>query len=367
MDYDVIIIGAGPAGCAAAYDLCVNKRRVLLLDKYEFPREKACAGGLTPKTLKALRYSVEPVIKRVCDRMLIGKDMRQKVLLKSRYSICAMTIRSQFDAFCLEKTLKRAAFFHVVKTIERIDETDTHVDVHTDKGTIRAKYLIGADGVNSKVRQLTNAFHKIKKGFAIEGILPMDRTKSAEMEFNFDGAISGYCWVFPKNDHMNVGLYSSLGSEKLSKQKLFRFVKRRFGGDTVDRINGYPIGIGGWDYVPRKHRTVLVGDAAGLADPLLGEGVFYAVKSGQMAAAAVDRVLPEEAGVGPVYNDLISGIKRDLLVCYQTSQWFYQYPGAGYAAMTFFPIKWALVKGFAMGWTLGRIIKQSYRLPFKKI
>jgi hypothetical protein len=99
----------------------------------------------------------------------------------------------------------------------------------------------------------------------------------------------------------------------------------------------------------------------------LGEGIFNAVKSEQMAALAVDRVLPHETSVGPVYNDLISGIKKDLIAGYQTSRWFYQYPGVGYMAMTFFPVKYALVKGFAMGWTMSKIIKQCYLLPFKKI
>ncbi|MBW1693072.1 MAG: geranylgeranyl reductase family protein [Deltaproteobacteria bacterium] len=365
MDYDVVIIGAGPAGCAAAYDLCAYKRHVLLLDKHEFPREKACAGGLTPKTLKALRYSVEPVIKNVCSRMVVGKGMHQKVMFNSRHPICAMTIRSQFDAFCLEKTLKRGASFHVAKTIDRIDETDAHVDVYTDKGSIRSKYLIGADGANSRVRKLTQAFNGIKKGFGIEGVLPMDKASKTEMELNFDGAVSGYGWVFPKDDHMNVGLYSSTGSEKRLKQKLIQYAKSRFGYDTVDRVKGYPLGTGGWNYTPRRNRIILAGDAAGLADPLLGEGIFNAVKSGQMAALAVDRVLPHETSVGPVYNDLISGIKRDLIVCYRTSRWFYQYPGVGYMAMTFFPVKCALLKGFAMGWTMSKIIKNFYHLPFK--
>src|SRR6185437_7801487 len=65
-DYDILIAGAGPAGCAAAYDLARAGKRVLLLDRRSFPRPKACACGLTRKTLKALRYSVDPVIERVC-------------------------------------------------------------------------------------------------------------------------------------------------------------------------------------------------------------------------------------------------------------------------------------------------------------
>ena len=364
MDYDVVIIGAGPAGCAAAYDLCANQRQVLLLDKHEFPREKPCAGGLTPKTLKTLRYSVEPVVKKICSQMVVGKGLHRQVLFNSQRTICAMTVRSQFDAFCLGKTIQRGAYIQVAKTIHDIEETPTHVDIHTSIGTIRSKYLIGADGVNSRVRQLTRAFKDIKKGFAIEGILPVGKTAMPEMALDFDDAISGYGWVFPKDDHLNVGLYSSIGSQKLSKKKLIQFSKSRFGADVLERIRGYPIGTGGWNYRPTDNRIVLAGDAAGMADPLLGEGIFYAVKSGQMAALAVDQGLSEGSEIGNVYNDLISDIKKDLIVGYRTAQWFYRYPGLGYTAMTFFPIKHALLKGFALGWTMSKIIKQCYLLPF---
>lgn len=364
MDYDVVIIGAGPAGCAAAYDLCANQRQVLLLDKNEFPREKACAGGLTPKTLKALRYSVAPVVKRICSQMVVGKGQHRKAPFNSPHPICAMTVRSRFDAFCLEKTIKRGAYFQVAKTIDDIEETSTHVDIHTSIGTIRSKYLIGADGVNSRVRRLTQTFDGITKGFAIAGIVPIDNAAQKEMELNFDGAISGYGWVFPKSDHANVGLYSSIGSQKLSKKKLIQFAKSRFGADVLERIRGYPIGTGGWNYRPTDNRIILAGDAAGMADPLLGEGIFYAVKSGQMAALAVDQGLSEGSEIGNVYNDHISNIKKDLMVGYRTAQWFYRYPGLGYTAMTFSPIKYALLKGFAMGWTMSKIIKQFYRIPF---
>lgn len=367
MDWDVVIIGAGPAGCAAAYDLCAKKRHVLLLDKYEFPREKTCAGGLTPKTLQTLRYPIEPVIKKVCSRMVVGKGLHRKVLFDSRHSICAMTVRSQFDAFCLEKTIKKGASFQVIKTIDDIDETDTHVNIHTGNGSIRSKYLIGADGVNSRVRKLTQTFDGVKRGFAFEGIFSVDKTKMPEMALDFDGAISGYGWVFPKDDHLNVGLYSSIGPEKLSKQRLMQYVKKRVGDDAIHRVRGYPIGTGGWNYTPRRNRIILAGDAAGMADPLLGEGIFNAVKSGQMAAAAVGQGLSGTTSIGNAYNYLLSGIKKDLIIGYRTSRWFYRYPGAGYTAMTSFPIRYALLKGFALGWTMSRIIKQCYRLPFIKV
>ena len=88
-DCDVIIVGAGPAGCAAAYDLRQSGRSVLLLDRHEFPRTKACGGGLTVKTLRALRYSIRPVLHRVCQRMRVSFRFERERVLSARAPICA--------------------------------------------------------------------------------------------------------------------------------------------------------------------------------------------------------------------------------------------------------------------------------------
>src|ERR1700734_3724204 len=109
-DCDVLIAGARPAGCAAAYDLARAGKRVLLLDRRSFPRPKACACGLTRKTLAALRYSVEPVIERVCHEIVLqpannpgSHNVRNRDLrIRTRTPICAMALRERFDAFCLD-------------------------------------------------------------------------------------------------------------------------------------------------------------------------------------------------------------------------------------------------------------------------
>src|ERR1700744_4998973 len=115
-DYDVLIAGAGPAGCAAAYDLARAGKRVLLLDRRHFPRPKACACGLTRKTLAALRYSVDPVIEHRCNEIVLQRapsthiaDKSAEVRVRPRQPICAMAQRDRFDAFCLEQTLAAGA------------------------------------------------------------------------------------------------------------------------------------------------------------------------------------------------------------------------------------------------------------------
>ena len=112
--WDAIIVGAGPAGCAAAYDLACAGRRVLLLDKSDFPRLKACAGGLTMKTVRNLRYSVDPVARQVIYSVVLENNGTKRTLVKTRV-ICVMTVRSEFDAYCLARTLEVDASFRRVR------------------------------------------------------------------------------------------------------------------------------------------------------------------------------------------------------------------------------------------------------------
>ena len=120
--YDAIIIGAGPAGCAAAYDLSKAGRSVLLIDRRDFPRVKACAGVLTIKTLRALRYSVRPVIRRTARNLMVGRKLEKKKLLRGKHPIAVMTVRSEFDNFCFERTIEAGAQFKVARRIDGLHE-----------------------------------------------------------------------------------------------------------------------------------------------------------------------------------------------------------------------------------------------------
>jgi flavin-dependent dehydrogenase len=109
--WDAIVVGAGPAGCAAAYDLAGAGRAVVLLDDAEFPRHKACAGGLTRKSLRALRYSVAPVTRETVSAIVVEKKRGETATLASRSAVCAMTVREELDDFCLRRTMEAGAQF----------------------------------------------------------------------------------------------------------------------------------------------------------------------------------------------------------------------------------------------------------------
>lgn len=362
MTYDVIVVGAGPAGTAAAYDLAVNDFAVLLLDKTRFPRKKACAGGLTVKAAEALRYSIQPVIRKICYNLEAGRHAETHKTLKSSKPIAFMTERAEFDFFCLNKTLTAGAHFRVVKTIQAITEQEAFVELVTEQETFRSKFLIGADGANSQIRKRFAPFAEFKKGFAIEATAPVEENRHYEMAFDFGVVTSGYGWLFPKGDHLNIGLFTFDDTVKLKAETLRNYCMEKTGHKTLREMAAFSIGFGGWGYGPGLKRIFLVGDAAGLADPLLGEGLHNAVKSGQAAAHAILQEISAGVPASASYHKRIGPIKADTLAAYKIARWFYRFPSLGYALLSFPPIGNKLMRGYAMGLTVSEIKKRVFNL-----
>src|SRR5580700_2268904 len=147
--WDAIIIGAGPAGCAAAYDLATAGRPVLLLDRAQFPRHKACAGGLTRKSLRALRYSVAPVTRESISSVALEKAPGEAATLDSRNPVCAMTVREELDDFCLRQTLAAGARFARIGAIDTVESSAGGVELRMEGSTFGGQFLIGADGATA--------------------------------------------------------------------------------------------------------------------------------------------------------------------------------------------------------------------------
>lgn len=361
---DVVVVGAGPAGCAAAYDLATQGVRVLLLDRCEFPRKKICAGGLTVKAVEALRYPIGPVIEKTARHMSVSCRMRHQKRLEGIDPICHMVRRSAFDLFCLQQTTAAGAGFELVKRIDRIEESSQAVCLVTNRGVIRARFLIGADGVYSRVRQLTGRFPAFRSGFAVEGMVKKMPPKDLCMGFDFSQVMDGYGWVFPKKDHINVGLYTQNAGVKITRHDLADYAIRRLGYVRPVQVTGYPLGIGGWRYRTGHGRCMLVGDAAGLVDPLLGEGLYHAIVSGQRAAAAVLNAMHTACDACSSYAGLLKPIQRDLLFSQFTATIFYRFPRLGHVLLTSPAASIPLMKGFSQGLPLLDIFCSGYRFWF---
>lgn len=211
--WDAIVVGAGPAGCACAYDLAFANKYVLLLDKADFPRMKACAGGLTMKTLRALRYSIDPVMRQnICRLVFEGRNFAS-IPVQNQKPICIMTVRAELDAYFLAKTIQAGSAFQRIRGIDRIVQEERSVTVATQDAEFHALFLVSADGVNSQVRRMTGDAPWFRKGLAIEANIYRD-ARNNDLVFDFAPIVSGYGWTFPKCDHVNIGLYCFTASTR---------------------------------------------------------------------------------------------------------------------------------------------------------
>jgi len=362
--YDVIIVGGGPSGCAAGYDLVNAGLSVLILDRKFFPRFKPCAGAVTVKTLKRLRYSIEPVVRKVISGKVVGLKNGKETLFQGNAPICVTTVREELDEFCLKQTLNNGAEFEVIPGIKDIYEDKKSVSLTDKNGNAYfCRFLIGADGVHSQIRKLTGDFKPDYTAFAVEGIVPLEKCDfNPEMTFDYGVVKNGYGWLIPKNDHINVGLYSSKpDSSDLTKAGLIEYVKKRIRTHEIDNITGFPIGTGGESYEPRYSRIFLTGDAAGFAEPLWGEGIHNAVKSGQAAAGAIISAINTGKDANQEYRLAIHDIKTDLYNCRKISKIFYSSLPISYTLLKTRSVRNAILKGFATGMTVTEICREYFR------
>jgi geranylgeranyl reductase family protein len=360
--WDAIIVGAGPAGCACAYDLASAAKRVLLLDKSEFPRMKACAGGLTMKTVRALRYSIEPIVRQSIDRMVLEERDSSRIPVRNKKSICVMTERAELDAYCLAKTIEAGAVFQRIRRIASISEDADAVVVSTQDEVMRGRFLVGADGVNSQVRHLTSDAGWFRTAFAIEANVRRDAQKD-DLVFDFAPIMSGYGWVFPKRDHVNVGLYSLDPNEKLNRSRLSAYISGRFGNDAeAGNFVGQHAGFGAAQHRVDKSRIFLVGDAGGFVDLLTGEGIYGAVISGQAAAASIISELEKKAPAKETFIILTENLRQNLRIADRAAASFYTNPRRGFRAMKIPVLRSAILKGYADGLDLSALVQMARRV-----
>jgi len=408
-DYDILIAGAGPAGCAAAYDLARAGKRVLLLDRRTFPRPKACACGLTRKTLKALRYSVDPVIERVCKEIVLQRaansrdnvaDKSAEVRIRSRNSIWAMAVRERFDDFCLLQTLTAGANLRKIETIAALRELPNYIelDIVTATGaeTLRAPILIGADGSNGQTRRLEKFLRDASvqewytHGFALEALIPYTALPAQlpagaaphDLVFDFSPLPGGYGWLFPKGDHINIGVGAFAPKEsrgdpssatassspkvgptdarlkQVTRTLLAAYTQQKLGAALPKEVTGQHLGMGGHLYVPCG-RVLLTGDAAGLVDPLTGEGIHSAIVSGQAAAAGI---LSNDQDVAAAYARHLAPLQQTLAFSHRAARAFYKEPERGFRAMKLPILRSLILKTYADGLPHTRLLTTLAKL-----
>ena len=289
---DILVVGAGPAGSATAIHLARGGARVVLVDRARFPRDKPCGGGLTGRALRHLPCDVEPVVERLVDRMVMRASYRMTVDRTASAPLMAMTQRRRLDAHLAEAAADAGADFRDGAPVTELELHGDGVSARVGSALVRASYLVGADGANGIVARAAGLGDGIVRGIALEGNVPwsaLDQERYATAAWVELGVVSGgYGWVFPKGDHANLGVGGWTHEGPRLREHL-EGLAREHGVDPgeLTEVRGHRLPMRELGAPAARGRVLLVGDAAGLVDPLSGDGMYEAFVSARLAAESI--------------------------------------------------------------------------------
>lgn len=303
--YDVIVAGAGPSGSTAARRLAERGARVLLLDKQNFPRDKPCGGGVTLRAASVQDIDLAPVVERTIYgarfSLRLGGDFDRRFDRPLTY----MTQRCLLDKHLVERAAAAGADLHDGDAAREIEPRETGVTVRTDRGVYESRLLIGADGANGVCGRSLGLRPGYEEAVALEGNLLFPRgvpeAWSDVVALDLGGLAGGYGWVFPKSDHLNIGVGAWKYAGFTLRSKLAGLASRYgFGPADLVNLRGHHLPVRRSGTPIARGPVALAGDAAGLVDPLSGEGIHMAFASGRLAAeqalAVLSGGLPDMSG-----------------------------------------------------------------------
>lgn len=334
--FDAIVVGAGPAGSMAAYHLARAGASVLLLDRARFPRDKPCGGGLTYRAVRELPFSVDPVVEDVVESFEFGFRYGSRFVRQGAAPIILMTQRRRLDAFLAEQAAAAGAEFRDGAKVTAVG-ADGGVTVAGEP--LRSSVVVGADGVNGITARSLGLETRYRYGVALEGNVPY--THAREDRYRGRAVLElgvvpgGYGWVFAKGDHANVGVGGWESEGPKLREHLGRLCRaHEIDEDGVEELRGYRLPLRRSSDPVVSGRALLVGDAAGLVDPLSGDGIYEALVSARLAAESALDLLGGRAETLDPYAQAL----RSVLAPQASASW------AAKRALDRFP---RLVYGFA--------------------
>jgi geranylgeranyl reductase family protein len=295
--FDVAVVGAGPAGSTAAYRLASAGARVLLVDRVRFPRDKPCGGGVTIRAARLLPFSLAPVVEDRVERLECRLGYGPRFERRMREPVALMTQRRRLDRFLLEKAAAAGADVR-----DGVKVADVRADALTVDGEeIAARIVLGADGCNGTAARALGLGGDVVHGVALEANVPYDARYAGAMVLEFGVVPGGYGWIFPKGDHLNVGVGGHASEAPRLREQLARLCdEHRIDPASATGTRGYRLPMRRPESRLARGTAAVIGDAAGLVDPFSGDGIYEAFLSAQLAAeAALDVLSGRAAGLEP--------------------------------------------------------------------
>ena len=354
MEYDVIIVGAGPAGSTTARELAKRGLSLVMIDKAEFPRDKPCGGAVSVRCAGLLDVDLTPVIEStITDVFITLKQRRGKgteLLRSSPKAFAYMTQRTRLDALLAEKAVESGAVFRQCESIRSVERHGgprhgTHLQERLSRartGGCRWRQRHNRQDVRPvpsprlPVRYRDGRERHTGKRLSSQ----MERRRSGWTSAGYQADTVG---CSPKGNHLNIGIggYEYIGPRLRSQLKsLVEFYD--FDPAGLWGVRGHRLPQRRGNFALADGNVMLVGDAAGILDPLTAEGIFAAVHSAQIAAVNIFQYLNgQTVSLEGYTQELEQHILSDIDVARRLHDVFYLWPGAFVAFERITPILWS--------------------------
>jgi geranylgeranyl reductase family protein len=333
--YDVIIVGAGPAGALLAYLLAIKDVSVLLIEKKNLPRYKPCAGGLTPRAMALIPFDISEVIEEECFLVKAFVHGKPVFVVRRDYPVISMVMRSRLDHFLVKKAAHAGATVREGLIFKSLSGPVGEINVETSGATFRCRLIVGADGVSSRVAGALGVRVRRHRMNALEGEIYYPdpaflKNFQNTAHFDFGLVPQGYAWVFPKNGHLSVGLLTAMKKLKNMKPYFEAYLKAKNLGDSAEvrslKAHSIPYGPDRSNVLATE-KGLLVGDTTGFADPITGEGIFYALREAHVASKSIlDGLRRGYDRLGGYTQSLWGGIGNDLVYAKRFAHVLYKWP-----------------------------------------
>ncbi|MFH1688804.1 MAG: geranylgeranyl reductase family protein [Candidatus Eisenbacteria bacterium] len=304
--FDLIVVGAGPAGSSCARRAAELGLTVVVLEKSTFPRAKPCGADLTDKALRLLGGEQESVEQRRFHTAEIVFGRHYSLIVDSPDTLVATTTRRELDALLVRAAEAAGATVEFGRAVSALEEESAGVRVTSGSDSMTARHVVVADGARGTGRRML-ALTPVRMG---GGMYVRARPASGELPERLSGRVlfdptaasHGYGWIFPKSDHLNVGLFSQHELRDGFRRDLDAFLASRgLTGWPTEGPFAFPIPVRRPADALGTDRVLFAGDAAGLANPVTGEGISSAILSGRTAADTIAASVDSSGAASAAY------------------------------------------------------------------